>query len=205
MARGLGALIKAQPRWPLAGLFLLLFALLIWQLKPGPWERRTETLLTQIQAVQKLQVLEARLLAHQTIRDPALFNTNEFVVLAQGKAIYGLDLAQAHLQREGETMKVQLPPIRLMELIVNPADLEFIGLKKGLLTSQADFETRQREAAIALQAELARQARDPALLQQARDNARRYLESLLTSLKFDKVEISFDGEPAIPSSLKPSF
>lgn len=174
---------------------LLLVGLALWLLRPMAWERRTEVLLTRVQAVQKLEVLEARLQAHQTIRDPALLNTNEFLVLAQGKAIYGVDLARASIRREGETAVVELPPVRLFELIVNPDDIEFLGLHKGLLTSQADFEARKREAGIELQSELARQARDPALLKQAEANARHYLEALLHSLDISRIRIVF-GRPA---------
>ena len=66
-------------------------------------------------------------------------------------------------------------------------------------TERRTIETRKREAAIALQAELARQARDPALLQQAQDNARHYLESLLGSSGVPQVSIRFDGAPHPPA------
>ena len=167
---------------------------LIWMSQSGPSEHRRQTLITRLQSVQKLQVLEARLLAHEVHRNPALLNTNEFLIVARGKAVYGIDLAAARIQMANSNINIALPPVQLQELIVNPEDLEFLGAKKGLLTSQQDFEILKRQAAVGLRRELSRQARDPDLIGQAESNARAYLETLLKSLGYAEAEIRFEKQ-----------
>ncbi|MEZ0372301.1 MAG: DUF4230 domain-containing protein [Candidatus Sericytochromatia bacterium] len=195
------ARLPAQVHKLLLIALVLVAAGLIWQLKPGPWERQSQILITRLQAVQKLEVLEARLLAHQSISDPALLNTNEFLIVAKAKAIYGIDLSRAEVHADGPKVRLALPPVRLFDLVMNPDDIEFLGLKKGLLTTQQDFEERKRQAGVALQAELTRQSGDPELIKQAETNARQYLQSLLTSLGFEQVEIEFGDRPAVHDKL----
>lgn len=175
------------------GALVLLIALGLGLYRSGPYSMRRDMLLTRLQAIQHLQVLEAHLLAHQSHSDPAFLNTNEFLIVARAKAVYGLDLAGLSIEPEGRSVRVRVPPVRLQELIVNPSDLEFLGLKKGLLTSQQAFETLKRSAAVDLQRELGRQAREQALITQAEANARQYLETLLRGLGYEQISISFQA------------
>ncbi|MGV3523413.1 MAG: DUF4230 domain-containing protein [Candidatus Sericytochromatia bacterium] len=172
-------------------------ALGFWRLSHEPSVLQRQVLLEKIQHLQRLEVLEARLLAHQSVRRPAWFNTHEFVVLARGRALYGVDLAQAELAVDGTRVTLTLPRVELQELIVPPDSVEFIGMRKGLLSSQQDFEDFQREALLGLQAELGRQARDPALLQQAQERARQVLTPLLQSLGFREIEVKFRSAPLL--------
>lgn len=147
----------------------------------------------RLQALERLEVFEARLLAHESHREPAWFNTNEFLIVAKGTAIYGVELGNAQIEVTGKSVTVGLPPVKLLNLIMNPAELEFLGLKKGLLTSQQGFEDIKRSAAIDLQQELSRQARDPELMAAAEANARKLLQSLIISLGHEEVIITFNS------------
>lgn len=184
--------LKARAFWPLSVLLLLSgFWLVLLLGQPYLSSSQRAIVLQRVQAVQKLQVLEAHLLAHDAWRSEAFLNNNEFVVLAKAKALYSLDLSQAQIHFEGQQARISLPAIQVQELVLNPEELEFLGLKKGLLTSQSDFEQLKRSAVIKLKAELIRQAHDPGLLSQAEANAKSYLESLLSALNHPNSEISF--------------
>ncbi len=177
----------------------LLIALGLWLLggRPGPVLHTRETLVMRLQALQRLEVFQARLLAHESHSEPSLLNTNEFLIVAGATAVYGLELGNAQFEPKGERAVLTVAPVKVLNLMMNPSELEFLGLKKGLFTSQQSFEELKRSAAIDLERELGRQARDPALIQAAESSARQVLKGLLTSLGYPETEIRFD--PAIRS------
>ncbi len=173
---------------------LLLVGFLLWKSKGwngrfNPrWEIQQRILLERFEKMQKLQVLSSHLLAHERFRHPSFFNASEFVIIARAKAVYGLDMSQVKLRREDNTLRVELPRVRVQDLIMNAKDVEFIGVKKGLLTSQATFESFKQEAVQELHGELSRQARDPKLIAEATAQARDYFKTLFKTAGFKQVE-----------------
>lgn len=162
-----------------------------WQ-QTGPlWVSRQQVLLQRLQSLQRLEVLQAELLAYQSHQNAQFLNHSAFLIVAKGRAVYGLDLNKAEIRRSGEAVEIAVPAPRLQELIMNPADVEFVGVQKGWLTSQQAFETLKREAVIDLQADLNLQARKVELLQQAERNAQQYLHNLLSSLGFEQIKVVF--------------
>lgn len=168
---------------------------LMCSLRPSRFAQHQELLLSRFKEVQNLQVLEAHFLAHQTLRDEGGFlNTNEFLIVAKGKALYGVNLEQVHIQQEEGRLVVYLPPVELQEMVMSPRDIEFLGVKKGWLTRQSEFEQYQRQALIRLEADLKRQANAPAYKERAQAQARRSLKQLLAATGLD-VEVRFGNAP----------
>ena len=149
-------------KWVLAAIVLVLGGVL-WGLQPSQMERHQHILHSRFQEIQNLQVLEAHFLAHETLRDEHFLNTNEFLIVARGKGLYGLDLSQAQITHESGKVQVILPPVELQDMVLSPQDIEFLGVKKGWLTRQSQFEQYQRKALIQLEADLKKQAEDPRL------------------------------------------
>lgn len=171
-----------------AGVALLWLLWLAWPGMPGRSVQR-DILLTRLQQLQRLEVLQAQLLAHQQVRDPGLLSGSEFLIVAKGRAIYGVDLSQARFDNNSGQLK--LPPVSVLELIVDPADVDYIGIKKGLLLRQQSFEETKREALIELHRALQQQARSPELLAEAEASLRNYVTGWLDSLGHGQIEIVF--------------
>lgn len=173
------------------GFILLASAVLLflwWNTSGVPrWDIQQRILMERFEKMQNLQVLSSHLLTHERFRDPAFFNANEFVLIVRAKAVYGLDLSQVKLSRNQGEIMVYLPPVKVQELVMNAKDVEFVGVKKGLLTSQQTFETFQQQAVENLHAQLAQQARDPQLLADATAQAHAYFETLFKAAGFEKV------------------
>lgn len=174
----------------LLALLVSVVLFLVWRSASGTprWEVQQRILMERFEKMQNLQVLSSHLLTHERFRNPAFFNANEFVLIARAKAVYGLDLSQVKLSRNQDNqITVYLPPVKVQELVMNAKDVEFVGVKKGLLTSQQSFETFQQQAVTNLHAQLAQQARDPQLLADATTQARAYFETLFEAAGFEKV------------------
>lgn len=173
------------------GFIVLASAVLLflwWNTSGTPrWDVQQRILMERFEKMQTLQVLSSHLLTHERFRDPAFFNANEFVLIARAKAIYGLDLSQVKLSRDQRTITVYLPLVKVQELVMNAKDVEFVGVKKGLLTSQQAFETFQQQAVSNLHAQLAQQARDPQLIADATAQAKAYFETLFEAAGFENV------------------
>lgn len=176
---------------PFVCIVLGMFIYSYWQGSPVLWESRRDVLLTRLQNLQRLEVLQAQLLAHQSLSEQKWLLENAFLIVAKAKVIYGVDLAKAEIDAKGTTVKLTLPRVEVLELVMKPSDIELVGIKKSLLTSQARFEDLKQAALEDLQAELSQQARQAELIQQAETNARHYLETLLGSLGFTEITITF--------------
>lgn len=157
------------------------------------WASHREILLTRLESLQRLEVLQAHLLAHNTVQaQDGLLKHSEFLLVAQGRAIYGLDLSQLTITQGSEgQLQVNVPGIQVLEMVLDPRSIEYLGLKKGLLTSQREFEDLKQGALKNLQADLARQARQEDLYQEAEKAARKYLQTLVAGLGVDRAEIVF--------------
>lgn len=174
-------------------LALSVLTFLWWNTSATPrWDIQQRILLERFEKMQHLQVLSSHLLAHERFHNPAWINLNasEFVVVARAKAIYALDLSQVELVRDGKTLTVYLPPVKVQDLIMNAKDVEFVGLKKGLLTSQQSFADLQQDAVTSLHSQLARQARDAQVLAEAQSQAENYFTTLFESTGFETVKFA---------------
>lgn len=169
-------------------LALSVLGFLWWNTSATPrWDIQQRLLLERFEKMQNLHVLSSHLLAHQRFRNPAFLNASEFVLIARAKAVYGLDLAQVKLSREGNNLRVYLPRVKVQELVMNAKDVEVVGAKKGLLTSQQTFENFKQEAVKELHVDLAQQARDPQLLAEATTQAKTYFQTLFEAAGFESV------------------
>lgn len=172
-------------------LALSVLGFLWWNTSATPrWDIQQRLLLERFEKMQHLQVLSSHLLAHERFSNPAFLNASEFVVVARAKAVYALDLSQVKLERDQKTLTVYLPPVRVQDLIMNAKDVEFVGVKKGLLTSQQTFANFQQEAVQALHGQLARQARDAQVLAEAQVQAEHYFTSLFKATGFETVKFA---------------
>lgn len=173
-------------------LVLVVSGLLITQKQKPSLQIQRNILLNRLEHMQRLEVMQAHLLAHETVQANGLLNHSEFLIVAKGRAIYGLDLAKIQIQTDAEKkLHLILPDISVLELVLNPQDIEYLGLKKGLLTSQKTFENTKQQALRSLHHELTRQAHERSLIQEAERSAQQYLESLLDGLGIKDAKISF--------------
>lgn len=186
--------LKKRVAFIIFGFIALALSVLVflwWNTSATPrWDIQQRLLLERFEKMQHLQVLNSHLLAHERFSNPAFLNASEFVVVARAKAVYALDLSQVKLERDQKTLTVYLPPVRVQDLIMNAKDVEFVGVKKGLLTSQQTFANFQQEAVQALHAQLARQARDPQVLAEAQTQAEHYFTSLFEATGFETVKFA---------------
>jgi hypothetical protein len=148
----------------------------------------------RIQALKRLEVLQAELFSYKIYENNALLplNTNEFAVLETGKAIYGTDLAKdISIKTENRNIELILPDVEIFDLVVNPDSVNFIGLKKGLFTSQQDFEELKKQVSIELFSDLKLKSNNQELISQARKNTKAFLIPILKDIGFAEVNIRF--------------
>lgn len=92
---------------------------------------------------------------------------------------------------------IVLPPARLYDARVDPARSSVVDRKRGVLDRIGSVFTdggdQQQLNVMAQQKLQAAAAADPRVLQQARDNTKAMLTSLLTSLGFETVDITFES------------
>jgi hypothetical protein len=163
---------------------------------PGSKSSRSQVIIDQLKELKRLEVLQANLFAYKTFESGALLplNNNEFVVFESGKAVYGLDLAKdITIKISNRDIELNLPDIEIFDLIVNPDSVDFIGIKKGLFTTQEDFENLKKDVMTELFAELKIKANNRDIINQARKNSELLLNSMLKTLGYEKITINFSG------------
>ncbi len=161
---------------------------------PSHNSTKTQVIIDQLKALKRLEVLQANLFAYKTFESGALLplNNNEFVVFESGKAIYGLDLAKdISIKITNRDIELNLPDVEIFDLIVNPDSVDFIGIKKGLFTSQEDFENLKKDVKIELFRELKLKANNREIISQARKNSDLLLHSMLKALGFENIRVNF--------------
>ncbi len=151
-------------------------------------------IINRLKDLKRIEVLQADLFSYKTFENSSFLylNVNQFIVIETGQAIYGLDLSKDFkVIKSGKNIEIMLPNIELLNLSVNPDSIDFIGLKKGMFTSQDHFEALKKEVSVELYSQLKIKARNKQLLDQAEKNARQIIYSMFKSLGYENININF--------------
>lgn len=171
---------------------LSLACLLFWFLGQSN-ASKPQVLLQRLKSLHHLEVLQAQLVGTQVFREGSRipFGNNEVVVLARGRAVYGVDLSQATMSVSGRQMRLELPRIEVLHVILNPDTIDFAAPRKAWLASQDEFEIFRQRSAAQMQTNLNQQARSAELMAEAEKQAQMWLRSWLASLGQRDAQIAF--------------
>lgn len=174
-------------------LALSLACLLFWFLGQSN-ASRPEILLQRLKKLHHLEVLQAQLVGTQVFREGSRipFGHHEVVVLARGRAVYGVDLSQAKMSVNGGQMRLNLPRVEVLHVILNPDTIDFAAPRKAWLASQEEFEIFRQRAAAQMQTDLNQQARSKDLMVEAEKQAQIWLRSWLASLGEKDAQVTFE-------------
>lgn len=175
------------------GISALTLSLFLFWLLGQSKNNHTQVFLEKLKQLHHLEVLQAQLVGTQTFRQGGRlpFDQHEVVILARGRAVYGVDLAQARLIRQGFSQALELPRVEVLHVILNPDSIAFISPRKAWLTTQQEFEHFRQRAADQMQIVLNQQSRSPELLAEAEKQARRWLKTWLNSLGEKQIDVYF--------------
>ena len=170
---------------------LALACLLFWLFGSG--RSSSQTLLQRVQAMHHLESLQAQLIATQVFRQGSTlpFGDHEVIVVARGRAVYGVNLQQAHIERTAGALRLELTRIEVLHVILNPTSIEFLAPHKPWFSSQQEFELFRQRSAVQMQTELNQQARSPELMIEAEKQAVNWLKSWLEGLGHKRVSVVF--------------
>jgi hypothetical protein len=171
---------------------LSLACLLFWFLGQSN-ASKPQVLLQRLKSLHHLEVLQAQLVGTQVFREGSRipFGHHEVVVLARGRAVYGVDLSQASMSLSGRQMRLELPRIEVLHVILNPDTIDFAAPRKAWLSSQEEFEIFRQRAASQMQTDLNQQARSAELMAEAEKQAQMWLRSWLNTLGQRDAQIVF--------------
>jgi len=171
---------------------LSLACLLFWFLGQSN-ASKPQVLLQRLKSLHHLEVLQAQLVGTQVFREGSRipFGHHEVVVLARGRAVYGVDLSQATMSLSGRQMRLELPRIEVLHVILNPDTIDFAAPRKAWLASQEEFEIFRQRAASQMQTDLNQQARSAELMTEAEKQAQMWLRSWLNTLGQRDAQIVF--------------
>lgn len=171
---------------------LSLACLLFWFLGQSN-ASKPQVLLQRLKSLHHLEVLQAQLVGTQVFREGSRipFGHHEVVVLARGRAVYGVDLSQASMSLSGRQMRLELPRIEVLHVILNPDTIDFAAPRKAWLASQEEFEIFRQRAASQMQTDLNQQARSAELMAEAEKQAQMWLRSWLSTLGQRDAQIVF--------------
>lgn len=167
---------------------------------------------TLLQAIEDLSEYQAATGQFQVIIDveddtrflPSFIRGERTVFLAGGTVdasvnFAGLRDAAISISDDGTSATVRLPPARLSEPRVDPERSYVVSRERGLLDRAAsifsDSPTGERDLYLRAQDRLSRAAAEAGLVERAETNTRSMLESMLGSLGFDDVTVTFGGGP----------
>jgi Protein of unknown function (DUF4230) len=114
--------------------------------------------------------------------------SKKLVLIVKGKVIAGVDLQKldsSRVQTFGDSIAIQLPPAKIIDILTNPSDIETF-IEEGTWT-EAERTAVKNKARNILQAEALRQN----LTNKANDQARLVLEDFLRLSGFSKINLSF--------------
>lgn len=180
---------------------LALALVLFWMLGQSA-STRPQALLEKLKSLHYLEVLQAQLVGTQAFRQGSSLplGQHEVIVLARGRAIYGVDLSQARLVHQGRRQYLEIPRVEVLHVILNPDSIDFAAPRKAWLTSQQEFELFRQRAGHQMQIVLNAQSRSPELLAEAEKQASRWLKAWLSSLGQKQIDVHFRF-----SHLQPEF
>ena len=117
----------------------------------------------------------------------------------------GIDLSQLQanaIRVDGKTVRVKLPPAKLLSVTVPPEEIRLEYEEVGLFRS--DFTAAERQALLAQgEAQIRRQVAATAIIRDAESQATIVLGNFFRGLGFETVLIEFDSET--PSTSKPAL
>lgn len=157
------------------------------------------SIITQLQDLQRLetsvyrleQIIEADAQGdNAAIWRQVLFG-DRILLIAHGEVVAGIDLAKLSeddISVFDNTVQIQLPAPSVFRASLDEEKTRVYDRSRGLLTrGDVDLESEARETAVQL---LEQTACEGNILDQANQNAVSYLESLLTALKFEQIDIT---------------
>jgi len=122
-----------------------------------------------------------------------LAGSGDFVIICKGCVRAGFDLTKmkpADFSVSGDTLRVTLPPVEVLDVIINPTDYEhFSGHRTHEETVGIILQAKQRLRADAVQA---------GVLEQAEASGVAGLQRLFSSLGYSEVVITLSKEYPLP-------
>ncbi|NLZ19330.1 MAG: DUF4230 domain-containing protein [Bacteroidales bacterium] len=122
-----------------------------------------------------------------------LAGSGDFVIICKGRVRAGFDLTKmkpADFSVSGDTLRVTLPPVEVLDVIINPTDYEhFSGHRTHEETVGIILQAKQRLRADAVQA---------GVLEQAEASGVAGLQRLFSSLGYSEVVITLSKEYPLP-------
>ncbi len=119
--------------------------------------------------------------------------SGDFVIICKGRVRAGFDLTkmkQSDFYASGDTLRVTLPPVEVLDVIINPTDYEhFSGHRTHEETVGIILQAKQRLRADAVQA---------GVLDQAEASGVASLQRLFSSLGYKEVDIILSKEYPLP-------
>lgn len=187
---------------PLVFFTLLILAVVLWSggyfsILRQHEKTHSHTLMQHLQELRKFEVLQVGLMAHQSVSQSSYLklNHNEFVIIAQARAVYGIDFSKnVDIKIEEDSIEVLLPSVEVFDVILNPNSFEYIGLSKGWFTSQSAFEELKHQKLIQLHNQMKRQARDHNYFRQSEKQAKQMVIAMLKTLGFKQIKVHFQSE-----------
>lgn len=122
-----------------------------------------------------------------------LTGNSDFVIICKGRVRAGFDLTKVQGQDfavSGDTLRVALPPVEILDVVLNPADYElFAGHRTHEQTTGLLLQAKQR-----LRADAVRDG----VLEQAERSAENQLRKLFTAMGYNEVFITFRKDYLLP-------
>ena len=174
-------------------LFLLIFSFIYKNFFYQP-KFDSQTIITKLEEIKRLDVLQAELFTYKSYEESSWMgiDINSFSVIETGRAVYGIDFDKnISLTIKGKTIYLKLPEVKLLDLVVNPDSIDFIGLNKGILTSQQYFEDLKKKVSIELFDQMKVKANSKENIEQAKKSAENILRSIFKTMNFDYINIEF--------------
>jgi hypothetical protein len=182
--------------------------------KPKPiLVNETPLLVTQVKSMAQLLTMEAyNEVVVDSVRYPfgvpprilgaipgnalSLFSGAQLVLIVRGKVVAGVNLQALdsnHIKVRGDSLFIQLPPTRVLDVITNPSDIE-IFIEKGTWNEAASTALKQKA-----RNQLVQQALAQGVLQQADARARQLVYELFKNTKYKQVFVTTGIQVRPPS------
>ncbi len=174
------------------GVFLGYFARLFVAAIRGPQFVNTPTVVQQVRTLSELvtvQYVMEKVIILEDIKWIAVLGESRVLMVAHGKVNAGIDLSQigpGDITISGKSIKVTLPPAKIMDVYLDDSQTRVIERSTGLLRSfDKDLEQTARQNAVD---DIRRSARYGGILKEADKRARLQLENLLRQMGFQEIE-----------------
>jgi hypothetical protein len=125
-----------------------------------------------------------------------LIGASQLVLIVRGKVVAGVDLGKldtSHIRHRSDSLFIQLPPAQVLEVIINPSDVEMF-IEKGEWNEAAATALK-----IQARTKLVQQALAQGALQQADTRARELVYGLFKNMNYKSVIITTGIQMTTPS------